>query len=154
MKLRKKEKKYLSYVGLLAYFSGAALFIFEQWVRVPSPIGLQHHTLEHWVRVLHTMITYLIVLAVGYLVKGHILPGLRSRTKKRLWSGLGTFSLFFILMLTALFILYGGEGPLTRSMSLTHSIVGLACPLLIFAHALRGNKTSIKLKKSTYIRKG
>jgi hypothetical protein len=135
MKLRRREKKPLLMVGVITYITGASLFIFSKWVRVSSAIGEQHHLLEYWMRVFHSLTTYFVVIAFGYLVKGHILPSLRSKKRKRTLSGFGNTSLFLILIFTTIFILYGNEGLWTRSMSLTHSLVGLACPLFILFHS-------------------
>jgi hypothetical protein len=135
VKMEKKERHILSGVFACTYFSGLFLYIFSHWIRVLTPIGEQHHPSEQWVRVLHTGVTYLVVIAFGYMVKGHVIPGLRL--KKKIPSGSGLVMVFVLLTVTALYILYSGESSLTSSVAQIHLVVGLATPVLIILHVIK-----------------
>ena len=150
MKLRRNEKQSFLIVGLLAYITGVLLFALSKWVRVTTAVGEQHHPVELWVRYAHTLVTYLVVMAFGYLLSVHVIPGLRSKVRKKVLSGLGNCFFFFTLTFTAVAILYGSEGTWTTSVSWIHSIVGLSCPLFIFAHSLR-RKNKLSRRKSNDI---
>jgi hypothetical protein len=82
MKMKPREKQSLGGFWALAYLSGGVLFVFTRWIRVSSVVGEQHHPSESWIRVLHSLTTYLGVLGVGYVIKGHAIPGLKSKTRK------------------------------------------------------------------------
>lgn len=132
MKLRKQDKRVLGAVFLLTYLSGTTLFILSRWIRVASTVGEQHHPMEQWVRISHTALTYAIILALGYMLRDHVLPGLRS--KRRLRSGVLVLSVFLFLTATALGILYSGDSAWNQLMVQGHSWIGIALPLLLFLH--------------------
>ena len=122
---------------MLAYASGALLFIFTRWIRVPSLVGEQHHALEFWIRVLHNTLTYFVILAIGYLIKGHIIPGIKSKMRKQVWSGIGLLVLFGILVGSAIGTMYSGEGDLNWYVFQIHAFVGLFSPLILFGHIIK-----------------
>jgi cytochrome b561 len=130
------EKKLFGWLGLFVFTSGATLFIFSHWVRVVSPIGEQHHPLEQYIRALHSTLTYLVVLVVGYLVKSHIVPGLKSKKKQRVRSGLTIIFTFTVLLITALLMLYASENRWNSYISNIHGILGLLTPAIIGTHLL------------------
>ena len=135
MKLRKRDKKILGGVFGLAYASGVALFVLNRWLRIPSDIGEQHHPSEQWVRISHAVSAYLVVTALGYMIKAHVLPGLKAG--KRLKSGIGMLVVFGVLIVTALGILYSGESDWNGFMVKSHDWIGFLTPALIFFHAAR-----------------
>ena len=134
MKLRKKEKPVLAWVASLAYFSGATLFVFSHWIRTDPPVGEQHHALERWLRPLHSSLTYALVIGIGYMIKAHVLPGLNSTHKRRKATGLFVLSYFFVLIATALTILYSGETDWASTVAWIHALVGLSLPLGLGLH--------------------
>jgi len=141
MKLRGQEKIVLGGLAALAYGTGAVLFVLGRYVRVATAVGEQHHPAEGWSRMLHSAVAYAAVVAFGYLLRGHVLPGLRSGKKQRMRSGLANVVLFGVLVLTALVTLYGGESEWTAFAALSHGLVGLALPGFIAVHALRKRAT-------------
>ena len=134
MKLKKSERHLFGWLGLLTYFSGASLFLFSHWIRVHTEIGEQHHRFEPWNRVAHTTLTYLIVLSVGYLIKSHVIPALRSKHPRRQATGILILVIFGILLLTALITLYAGEGAVPDAARWFHAIVGLSLPIFVIVH--------------------
>lgn len=132
MTIRPRERSALSWIFVGAYASGAALFVLSRWIRVATAVGEQHSPWEATTRVLHSVSTYVLVAGLGYLVKSHILPGLRGG--KRLPSGVGLLGVFAVLGASAIGILYAGEGPIRDLAILAHTIVGLAAPVVIATH--------------------
>jgi hypothetical protein len=98
-----------------------------------SAIGPQHHPAEFWVRVLHFTGGYAAVLALGYLIPRHIRPGLRG--EKRKTSGVSLLSLASVLGVTAIAILYSGDGPVGAWSAQVHDYLGLAAPILFLFHS-------------------
>jgi hypothetical protein len=133
MKLRKRDKKILGGVFGLAYVSGVVLFALNRWLRIPSDIGEQHHPSEQWVRISHAVFAYAVVTALGYMIKAHVLPGLKAG--KRLKSGIGMLLVFGVLIVTALGILYSGESDWSGIMIQSHDWVGFLAPALILFHS-------------------
>ncbi len=134
MKIRRKDKRILGLIGATAYMTGFGLFLFSRFIRVASSVGEQRHPMEYGFRLSHTALTYLVVLGLGYLIKGHVVPGLKSKTRRRFISGLGVLSALGILIVTALALLYGGEGRTTEILNEVHTYLGLALPLGLVAH--------------------
>lgn len=134
MKFNKAEKKVLLTLATTTYFSGLFLFILNQWIRVDSAIGKQHHPAEYWARIFHFIFTYGIVLVVGYLIKGHVIPGLKSKHKKRIRSGVLILILFFALVGTALGAMYAGDLERSTLVGLIHAMIGLSCPFVVLLH--------------------
>ena len=141
MRFKRTERRALGGLAILAYISGALLFVMSQFVRISTPVGEQHHSTEQAVRIAHAVLAYGLVLAFGYLVKSHILPGLRSREKRRVLSGFGITALFGVLLVSALVTLYGGDSTWVSAVSLLHGIVGMGCPGLILFHVWRRRQT-------------
>lgn len=135
MKWRAKEKRFLGGLGGLTYVSGATLFIFSHWVRVDSAVGEQHHPLEHWLRFGHSTLTYLLIFGTGYLLKAHVLPGLKSKTQLR--SGVSILAAICLLWLSALAILYTGDGDWNSRVAWVHGLFGLLFPVMIVVHLRR-----------------
>jgi len=135
MKLKRNERRAFGAAGMCAYLSGALLFVFSVFIRVPTPVGEQHHAAEQGIRILHAVFAYGAVLAFGYLLRAHILPGIRARQKRRIGSGLVITVIFGVLLVSALLVLYGGEQAWSSAVALTHGIIGLGCPALIVIHA-------------------
>jgi hypothetical protein len=142
VKLKSKERRGLGAIAGAVYGSGALLFVLSSFVRVPTAIGEQRHPAEPGVRIVHAVCAYGAVVAFGYLLRGHVLPGLRSRERKRAASGLGAVALFAALVVSALFLLYGGESAWAAGIALTHGILGLACPALIVIHAWKRTRAA------------
>jgi uncharacterized membrane protein len=132
MKIRKREKRATGAVYLLAYISGTALFVLSHWVRVNTAVGPEHHPVEQWVRILHATATYFLVMALGFLLKGHVMPGLKG--KRRIPSGLVVFALGLIMIGTALGVMYSGESEGPRLIAWIHSLLGLSTIGFILFH--------------------
>ncbi len=133
MKIRKKEKHVLGWIALWTYFSGAALFIFSRYLRITSPVGEQHHPLEYWTRVFHTGLTYFVILGIGYMIKGHVLPSLKAKAKPKLFSGSGNLIILFVLTASALGTLYTSESL----WGAIHTYLGFLSPVVILFHAVK-----------------
>jgi hypothetical protein len=144
MKFKESEKKTIGAVGSFVYISGATLFILDHWVRVTTEVGTQHHPLEHWVRAVHSLLTYLAILSIGYLIKAHILPGLRAKPRINFKTGVIVLTAFSIMLVSALVILYGGEGEVQEFLTQVHAYLGLSIPLVILIHVYRKLKSPEK----------
>ena len=130
MKLRSAEKWWLGVCGAAIYCSGALLWWSAGWLRVAGPFGEAHHPLEAATRVAHTACGLWMLVAFGYLMKGHILPG--WRVGRRLISGVTMCGLLLLLTLSGLGLLYGGEAWLSGTAQLGHTFLGIGAvaPLL------------------------
>ncbi len=137
MKIPKSDKRILGTIGSVTYLTGVTLFVLDHWIRIRTTIGEQHHPLEHWMRVAHASVTYGVMLSLGYLFKGHILPGLRAQKKRKLGSGIATLVTFFFLPITALFVMYGGESETSHLLAKAHAIVGLGTPVFLLFHVAK-----------------
>ncbi len=147
MKLRIQERWTLGTTAALGYLSGAVLFVLSRFIRIETPVGEQHLPAEHWLRIAHVTFGFGILLGIGYLLKGHILPGLRAHTPKRYRSGIVNLTLFGCLAATALMTLYAGESEWLSWAALAHSLLGLGLPLAILVHGLKRFRAARALKR-------
>jgi hypothetical protein len=137
LKFKSSEKRVFGFVAVVAYLSGVILFYLSRRVRVYTAVGEQHHSWEHSVRWVHSGITYIVVLSMGYLLKGHILPALRSKKKGRFATGIFFLGTFFTLVGTALVTLYAGESEGAGTVTQIHAVLGLAAPVVLFLHVAK-----------------
>ncbi len=150
MKLKAFEKWSLGSVALFAYLSGVVLFVLNHWARVASAVGEQHLPVERAVRVAHSALTYLLVLALGYLIKLHVVPGMRQKNRRP--SGVFLLLLFVILLATAVVTLYAGEGEWVATVSLVHAMVGIFFPVFLLLHRFK-RFSSVKSLNPGYTKK-
>jgi len=133
MKLNKSFKFCLLLSLWGSFATGLGWWIFNKWVRVPGGVlGEEHHPLELWFTRFHSALAYLLVLALGYLIAVHIQPGLKGKKKKS--SGLTMVAFFFILIASALPILYSPDGNLREGSSFIHTYLGFSIPFLLWVH--------------------
>jgi hypothetical protein len=118
----------------ICFLSGVLWWIFENGVRVSGALGEEHHPAQIWFIRIHSTFAFILLINLGYLIKVHIEPGLKKKKKKR--SGLSMVSIFTILILTALPILYATEGLLRSTSSFTHTYLGFALPLFLGLHLI------------------
>ncbi len=142
MKLRAVEKRTLAGIWTVTYVTGATLFVLSRWVRVASIVGEQHHPLEYWVRVMHATLTYAVLLAIGYLINRHVVPGLRTKARRKAPTGLSILGLFAALAGSALVMLYAGEHDWRNYVTLAHAVLGLSSPVLIYLHVFAVRRTA------------
>ncbi len=135
MKIRKREKRGFKWIYVLLYLTGATLFVLSHWIRVTTAVGLQHHPIEFWSRVAHVTMSYIGVLALGFLVKAHVMPGLKGKLKTK--SGLTVLAVLLTMIGTAVGVLYGsGEAEELSLVAWVHALLGLSTPVFIAVHLL------------------
>jgi hypothetical protein len=144
MKMRSHEKRNLLYLFSAVYLTGLSLYLLVHFIRVSSPIGEQHHASEPWIRIVHATLTYGMVMAMGYVVKSHVIPGLRARSQNGKKSGLTMLTWFSLMVISALGVLYSQEGNWRTFITQAHGILGLATPLLILLHLRSRKSTALK----------
>lgn len=132
--MRANDLKSILILSIVLYLSGASLYLLDHFIRVQTEIGEQHHPIESWVRLAHGTITYVAVLAMGYLLKSHVLPGLRSPTKRGKKSGVTLLVWFGVMVFSALGVLYAQEGSWRSFITQAHGIVGLSIPIWALIH--------------------
>ena len=134
MKIRSKDKKILGTILGLAYGSGATLYFLSRFIRVQTEVGEQHHASEHWVRGIHSFLTYAVILGLGYLVKSHVVPGIKARARRGRKSGQFLLGVFAVMVLAALGILYFADLDWQNRAAQIHAYLGLSIPAWIAAH--------------------
>lgn len=134
MKLRRNEKWWLGVVAALTYGSGVLLWwVATRW-RCPGLFGEQHHPTEHTLRALHTSLSLTALLGLGYMIKGHILPGWRA--KRSLVSGSTLCTMLAVVALSALALLYGSDDATLTAAQFAHTWVGIGAVLPLAWHVV------------------
>jgi hypothetical protein len=133
MKLLKPYKIiFLSFLGS-SFITGLTFFIFDHWIRIKEgPLGTEHHPLQPWIIRVHTASAFCLLMALGYLIRVHIEPGLKGKRRKP--SGLIMMVFFSTMICTALPLLYAGEGSVREVVEFIHTYLGLSLPLFLFIH--------------------
>lgn len=132
MKIRKRTKRILYGTLLSLFLTGACVFVLSRWVRVQGAFGEEHHPAQPWVIRAHTLFAYGALISLGYLGHSHIRPGLKGERGKP--TGVGIITIFGVLALTSLVVLYASEGGIRDWGVGIHTWLGLVSPLLLFLH--------------------
>ncbi len=132
MKLSPRFKTLLYSVCAGTYAGGAIWWAYDRFIRVEGVLGPEHHPAQHWWIRIHAVFAYALLIALGYLIKIHIEPGLRGSRRKK--SGLTLLSSLALLILSAFPVLYAMEGPFRSGSAWIHTYLGLGCPLLLVIH--------------------
>ena len=131
--------RWIFYVTLtLMFISGVSWWYFENFVHIQTALGEDHHPLQALFLKIHGSLSYGLMLILGYLVSSHIVPGLRQKRSR--YSGFTLMAWLSVLILTAIYQLYGPEGGVRDFLTGTHRWVGLLIPVAILSHLYWGRK--------------
>jgi hypothetical protein len=125
---------YLS-IGLLT-FTGLAWLLLDRFGKVDGEFGPEPNPALPWLLSGHGALAYIFLIVAAMLVPVHIRLGwnaVRNRT-----SGLSLVAVGLFLALTGLLLYYASAEGLRGIASIAHWAVGIALPLILAVHAIRG----------------
>lgn len=125
---------YLS-VGILT-LTGIGWLLLDAFGKVEGAFGPEQNPALPWLLMIHGIVAYAFLVIAAMLVPVHIRLGwnaMRNRT-----SGLSLVVAGLVLAASALLLYYAGAEGLRGWSSTLHWLVGLALPLLLIVHVIRG----------------
>ena len=138
LQLSRRHKAALYFFTLLLLATGLAWWGLDRWAAVPDEFGgLAKHPAQPWMLRLHGAGAFGFLLVFGSLIPGHIHRGWHMRQNRA--TGLILVAVFSILSLTGYALYYLGEESGRAFASAAHWWIGLASPLLLIAHVVRGH---------------
>jgi hypothetical protein len=136
LRLGRRQQGWLYGSTAALFLSGALWLALERFFRIEGELGETAHPLQPWSLRLHGAAAMLFLAVLGSLVRGHVRLGWRLRLNTS--SGVSLFAACLLLSLSGWALYYVSGESARRWASATHTTLGLALPLLLAVHALRG----------------
>jgi hypothetical protein len=135
LRLSPRHRRWFYATSLLLFASGAA-WLALSWVR--GGADAPPHPWQPWLLKLHGAAAMLILLVLGTLIPLHIRRGWKAGVNRL--TGALMVGGAALLVLTGYGLYYAGSDRLREFTANVHDILGLAAPLLLLWHILRGRK--------------
>lgn len=132
----RREALVYAVLGLL-WASGVGWLVFHYFLREVGEFGALPHPLEAWWLRLHGAAAFAGLWLLGLLWVVHLVPGWNAR---RRWSGIVLVVLLALLVVSGYLLYYAGGEQAREVIALVHWLLGLALPLPLLWHGLRGRQ--------------
>ena len=144
--LRPHHKEILYGISALLWLSGAVWLYFRYYPPMQGEFGVQSHPAQTLCLKLHgaAAMGFLVILGMALY---HIPPGWRKKRQRP--SGVSLLVVSCLLILTGWGLYYTGNDQLRSFTSLSHSILGVLLPVIIFFHVWRIVQRRSKKKVTT-----
>lgn len=129
--------EWLVYVtaGLLT-LTGAAWLIVDRFGKVQGEFGPEQSPALPWLLMAHGVLAYAFLVAAAMLLPVHVRLGWNAARNRK--SGLLLVSIAAVLAITGLGLYYLSAETLRSLSSTAHWVIGLALPIGLIVHVLRG----------------
>ena len=124
--------------GLLLVTGGAWLLL-DRFGKVNGEFGPEPSPALPWLLLVHGAAAYAFAIAAAMLIPVHMRLGWNSGRNRR--SGLLLVGISLFLILGGLALYYSTAEGFRSAATLSHWVVGLAMPVLIVLHLVRGKKS-------------
>ena len=121
--------------GLLV-MTGMAWLLLDRFGKVEGEFGTEPNAALPWLLLGHGVCAYAFVVVVAMLIPVHVRLGWNAGRNR--WSGLALISIGLFLTISGLALYYATGEVVRAGASLLHWIVGIALPVLVIFHLLRG----------------
>ena len=122
-----------------AFLTGVAWWVLHRWFQVAGEFGPSPHPAEYWLIRLHGAAAFATLVLLGSLLPLHVKRAWLARRNRR--SGGLMLLLNALLALTGYALYYAGGETFRATASTAHLLLGLALPLLLVVHILRGRRS-------------
>jgi hypothetical protein len=134
-----RNRRYGVYaIGGTLWLSGAAWLVLHYLLMRAGPFGDEPHPLEPWALRLHAAMAFASIWTFGLVWGAHIVLGWRTR-RHRVSGGLAV-ALLGGLIATGYLLYYLGDDQWRSVNAIAHWAAGLALPLLLAVHIVRGRR--------------
>ena len=138
LQLSRRHKAALYFFTLLVLATGIAWWGLDRWAAVRDEFGgLAKHPAQSWMLRLHGAGAFGFLLVFGSLIPVHVKRGFQTRQNRA--TGITLVAVFGLLSLTGYALYYLGEESGRALAAAAHWWIGLAAPLLLIVHIVRGH---------------
>jgi hypothetical protein len=124
--------------GLLVV-TGVGWLLLDRFGKVNGEFGPEPSPTLPWLLLIHGAAAYGFAIAAAMLIPVHMRLGWNAGRNRR--SGLLLVAISLFLILTGLALYYSTAEDFRSTSSLAHWLVGLAMPMLVLIHLIRGKKS-------------
>jgi hypothetical protein len=125
-------------VGLLTV-TGLAWLWFDRFGKVRGEFGPEQNPALPWLLLGHGIVAYTFLVVAAMLVPVHARLGWNALRNRR--SGLTLFATGLLLAATGLLLYYSTAEGLRSVSSFVHWAIGIALPVLLGVHVIRGKRS-------------
>ncbi len=136
VRMPRAQKLTLFVVLLTSWSTGIAFFVLNRWFEVEGDFGLEKHPWQTNILKIHGGSAFLMMMAFGFLLSGHVTAGWKTKRLRIQGSTLVVAHGFLILSAYALY--YAGGETFRRVVSYAHASVGVLYPCLLVWHLRAG----------------
>lgn len=129
----------------LLFVTGGAWLLLDRFGKVQGQFGPEPNHALPWMLLVHGMVAYAFVIIAAMLVPVHMRLGWGTGRNRP--SGLLLVEISLFLLLSGLALYYSTDEVLRAATSLSHWLVGLAMPIPIVVHLVRGKGSRPKPRK-------
>jgi len=132
-------------VLLISWCTGIGVYIFQEWIRVETPIGLGLHPAQKITRNIHGAAAFAMMIIYGYILASHV-PSSWRQNRQRI-AGLFLIGMQFVLIISGYLVYYAAGEELLKVVKFTHLIVGVMFPTILIIHIIGAMVTKPKRRK-------
>ena len=123
-------------VAGLLFVTGGAWLLLDRFGKVHGEFGPEPNHALPWMLLVHGTAAYGFAIVAAMLVPVHMRLGWNSGRNRP--SGLFLIGISLFLLLSGLALYYSTDEVLRAAVSLSHWVAGLALPVLVLIHLVRG----------------
>ena len=127
-----------STVGLLAA-SGIAWLLLDRFGKIEGEFGPEQNPALPWLLLGHGVLAYAFLVVAAMLLPVHVRLGWNAFRNRV--SGLFLLFVGLFLAVTGLLLYYASAEALRSASSLAHWLIGIALPIALVIHVLRGKSS-------------
>jgi hypothetical protein len=124
--------------GLLSA-SGIAWLLLDRFGEVQGEFGPEQSSALPWLLLGHGVLAYVFAIAAAMLLPVHVRLGWNAGRNRK--SGLSLLVIALFLTISGLALYYASAEDLRSIASTAHWLVGIALPLLLIVHLVRGKRS-------------
>lgn len=125
-------------LGVL-WASGIGWLLFHYFLGQTTEFGALPHPLESWWLRLHGAAAFATLWLIGLLWAIHVVPAWKARRRV---SGIVLGALLALLVVSGYLLYYASGDDARAAIALVHWIFGVALPLAVLPHVLRGRRAT------------
>lgn len=138
--------EWLIYAATAVLFvTGAAWLLLDRFGKVQGEFGPEPNHALPWMLLIHGTVAYTFVIVAAMLVPVHMRLGWKSGRNRP--SGLLLIGISLLLLFSGLALYYSTGEALRAAIGVLHWIIGLALPIPIIIHLVRGKGSRPKQTK-------
>ena len=134
-----RTEKQLIYIFLfLSFISGVTIYLLDNFFAIERPWGVEANPYLSLTKAFHYLSTPSLILALGFILKNHIMKKVSNFSKERRKStGLAITILMIILIFSGQSLLFI-TNPLIKNITIyTHLVAGVLTSVIIIIHSKR-----------------